>query len=123
MVQYQAAAPQGGSAPFGEPILVSADEFDSRIESLVLEGLRMYPYNVHKPKAMDSLSRKKAQDFFRRHKLVSVAKTPTGHIRVNACEHHGVLFSGVINGETQVGPAPTKGELLEALHGAFRKAT
>jgi hypothetical protein len=123
VVRYQAAAPEGGSTDFGEPTIVSADEFDSRIAGLVFKGLEMYPDNVHEPKAMDSRSRKKARDFFRRHTLVSVAKASTGQILVNACEHHGVLYGGVAGGETKLGFAPTERDLVKALNEAFRKAT
>lgn len=42
VVQYQVAAPDGGSEAFGDPILVSTVKLASEVGKIVLEGLAKY---------------------------------------------------------------------------------
>lgn len=122
-VQLQAAAPGGGSEGYGEPIVVSSAVVDENLARVVIEGLEKYSAHVARPHNIDAIALKKLKKFFKTHKLVSVAKTGMGGILVSACEHRGVLFSGVPDGQEDLPPDVALEALASAIYRAFQKAT
>ncbi len=121
LIQQQAPTTQGGSGSFGDPVILRNEDFDANVANLVFTGLENYGGNVYDPAA--AISGKGWREFARQHKLVNVAKFPSGEILVSACERYGAGYGGVKNGDFKLDRAGAKEELPVVLRAAFRKAS
>jgi hypothetical protein len=122
LFQEHMPSPLGGSRDLGEPILVKADEFDSRIAGLVLDSLASYQQRVYDPKMERRSSDKERLNFVKEHLLVVVAIIPSGQVRVSACGRRGLSYGGVKDGEVVVDAISAMEKLPGAIRDAFSKA-
>jgi hypothetical protein len=113
----------GTSGEFGTAIRIPAEEFDSRIASLILESLAGYQNNAYDKDAAPHHTDNEQIDFAKQHLLVHVAALPSGQIRVSACERRGGSYGGVKDGDMILDASSAVEELPRVIHEAFSKAT
>jgi hypothetical protein len=122
IVQPAVPSSMGGSREFGEPLVISPQDFDSTITDIVLGSLENYLKTRFDPALEPRRSTKQQLDFAKRHKWVCVARLPSGQLRVSAGERHGGSYHGVKDGDIVLEDRSVRENLAHTIREAFRKA-
>jgi hypothetical protein len=108
---------------FGEPILVRADEFETKIGQVVLETLRQF----NKEKFDSARARRRTadenRDFVKRHRSVSVTLQETGEALIRPLHREKGGYVGYDSEAIELSTDQINGKLSEAIRKAFQLAT
>lgn len=108
---------------FGEPTLVTQDQFESSITAAVLENLERFNKRVFDPALVRKRTEAENRRFIKDHLCVDVARLDTNEIKVSPQHRERGGYTGGEENSTLLKPEEVPQRLADAIREAFNWAT